>query len=110
MSDEPRTVGSTATLRLRRDPADRIPPPKTSVRVVVYHSGYGCDTGCCGHVVELDGERTDSFEFGHPEEGELREWAEELAKKEVYSTFGAAHVADLDWEHCDVVTHDGDEP
>ena len=24
------------------------------MRVVVYHEGYGCETGCCGHYVRLD--------------------------------------------------------
>ena len=106
MSEEPRTVTASAVLGMRRDPTDRILPPPTKVRVVVYHSGYGCDTGCCGHFVELDGKRAGSFEFSHPDAGELREWAEGLAKAEVYNAYGARHVADLDWERCEVISHD----
>lgn len=34
------------------------------MRVTVYHDYYGCETGCCGHVVKLgDGRR--HFDFGH---------------------------------------------
>jgi hypothetical protein len=79
-------------------------------RVVVFHSGYGCETGCCGHVVAWvegevdpdypdlsDGLRSKRFSFDHPPDGaDPRAWAEQLVTK----TFGAEHVADLDWAHC----------
>lgn len=70
-------------------------------RAVVYHSLYGCETGCCGHTVELDDGRS-RFEFGHP-------WGDdplEYAKEAVRAAFGEEHVKDLDWESCLVV--DGD--
>jgi hypothetical protein len=36
------------------------------MKVRVLHSYYGCDTGCCGHRIEIDGEEVDdSFEFDH---------------------------------------------
>ena len=35
-------------------------------KVIVYHQFYGCDTGCCGHIVEMDGKRVGGFEFIHP--------------------------------------------
>lgn len=65
-------------------------------RVVVYHSGYGCDTGCCGHVFEM-GDR-ERWTFNHPYGEDFRAWAEEL----VADFFGSEHVADLDWENCRV--------
>jgi hypothetical protein len=78
-------------------------------RIIVSHAGYGCDTGCCGHVIEVDGEQVGSFHFDHPyagihasrEEKErvYREFAEELVRDEL----GEAHVADLDWEDCLVI-------
>jgi hypothetical protein len=40
-----------------------------TVRVRVYHAGYGCDTGCCGHIVEITlpgGQEKSHFEFEHP--------------------------------------------
>lgn len=37
-------------------------------KVIVYHGLYGCDTGCCGYWVEVDGRS--SFEFEHCEEDE----------------------------------------
>lgn len=72
------------------------------MRVVVYHSGYGCDTGCCGHVVRLDGK--ERFSFDHPGEGDdFVEFARCLVVKE----FGEEHVKDLDWDNCEIgVEHD----
>jgi hypothetical protein len=66
------------------------------VKIIVYHRSYGCDTGCCGHVIEAD-DGTSQFNFSHPYHDEKpRQFAEEL----VASKFGKEHVADLDWEHC----------
>lgn len=75
-------------------------------RVVVYHAEYGCDTGCCGHYVELYDESPlgdSEFTFDHPwsamtEEQKL-DWAKELVK----NAFGEDHVKDLDWENCVIV-------
>jgi hypothetical protein len=64
-------------------------------RVVVYHNGYGCDTGCCGHVVEMDGDR-EHFEFAHPYGDDPRKFAEDMVREQ----YGEEHVADLDWEDC----------
>lgn len=42
-------------------------------KVIVYHAGYGCQTGCCGHVIELRESGDDipdpwnmHFAFNHP--------------------------------------------
>jgi hypothetical protein len=56
------------------------------MKVVVYHSVYGCDTGCCGHIVELDpdeehGPSKTKFEFIHPymeTPEDVKEWVREL--------------------------------
>jgi len=64
-------------------------------KVIVYHASYGCDTGCCGHVVQIGEVRSD-FQFDHP----YNETPLEFAKRMVTETFGADHVADLDWENC----------
>ncbi len=74
-----------------------------SARIVVYHAGYGCDTGCCGHVIELtDGVVSkERFWFGHPYGGDHLAFAKECVLRE----FGAEHVADLDWENCKVLDH-----
>lgn len=65
------------------------------MKVVVYHSYYGCATGCCGHRVELDDGQY-NFVFGHPYGDDQMEFAKHL----VSTTFGEQHVADLDWENC----------
>lgn len=83
-------------------------------KVIVYHAYYGCDTGCCGHVVDVfnddvvarddfdpqwDGERRD-FTFDHPRgnygAAERLAWARKTVREEL----GEEHVADLAWERC----------
>lgn len=64
-------------------------------KIVVTHRGYGCDTGCCGHAIEIDGVEH-SFEFDHPHGDDARKFAEEMIRDEL----GEEHVADLDWENC----------
>ena len=68
------------------------------MKVVVFHQGYGCDTGCCGHIVELE-DGTERFEFTHPYGQDSRAFVEEL----VIETFGKEHVAGIDWENCIIV-------
>jgi len=56
------------------------------MKILVYHSYYGCDTGCCGHRIEFHPEDDDSgyecFEFGHcPEDVEPKQFARDLAEE-----------------------------
>lgn len=79
------------------------------MKIIVYHDEYGCDTGCCGHVVEVEDappgfRKPTNWTFDHPygaknDEAKLREWAENLVREE----FGEEHVADLDWDNCRVL-------
>lgn len=75
------------------------------MKIIVYHRGYGCESGCCGHAVRLQDDNgkeiEEAFEFTHPYDGD----AKEFAKKLVTEKFGEEHVADLDWENC-VVTNE----
>jgi len=85
------------------------------VRIIVYHRGYGCDSGCCGHVVEKIGDdqrSVEKFEFDHPlsagmsfdgEAPEAPETPREFAERLVTEVYGEEHVKDLDWEGCEVV-------
>jgi len=70
------------------------------LRVVVFHGSYGCDTGCCGHYIEVDEDSSlGGFYWDHPKSDKLPEaleFAQELVRKEL----GEEHVADLDWESC----------
>lgn len=68
-------------------------------RVIVSHASYGCETGCCGHIVEVDDERVGEFVFDHPYGDDPRAFAERL----VCEQLGEEHVADLDWENSVVV-------
>jgi hypothetical protein len=77
------------------------------MKVIVTHEYYGCETGCCGHVVELyedDGTYvTNDFFFDHPyykdkdEDGTWRKWAEEFVKD------AGCDPKDLDWDNCIIV-------
>jgi hypothetical protein len=95
-------------------------------KLIVYHRGYGCDTGCCGHTVEwysdetianagddfepyyydseTDSDGLRNFEFTHPyglDEADEADEAGRLrwAQKFVADVYGEEHVKDLDWEH-----------
>lgn len=55
-------------------PSDHL-PCKQKVeggKVRYYHTGYGCDTGCCGHAIVIDNKHGDEvyyeFEFCHKKE------------------------------------------
>lgn len=80
-------------------------PERRGRKVVVLHTSYGCQTGCCGHVVrfadEADWLMSGRFEFEHadgPSEEQLKEYAEDLIRAKL----GPEHVKDLDWEHSEV--------
>jgi hypothetical protein len=79
-------------------------------RIVVYHRGFGCESGCCGHSIafapddwpepgddwphfDLDEEK---FTFDHPYSEDHLEFAKRVISEEL----GAEHVADLDWNNC----------
>jgi hypothetical protein len=66
------------------------------MKVVVYHRNFGCDTGCCGHAIEVDGEERE-FTFDHPDDTQdPRTFARDIVEE----ALGTEHVADLDWDNC----------
>ena len=71
-------------------------------RIRVLHGYYGCDTGCCGHYIEIDDddahERHERFDFAHPHGEDHLEWAKQFVREQ----FGEEHVRDLDWENCEI--------
>lgn len=67
--------------------------------IVVYHASYGCDTGCCGHVID-DG-LSELFVFEHPDGMDYRQWVEQWLREGL----GPEHVADLDWDNCLITDH-----
>ena len=38
------------------------------VKVRVLHGHYGCESGCCGNIVEVDGKEVGEFDFHHKAE------------------------------------------
>lgn len=96
-----------------------MPPNSKRLRVRVFHEGYGCDTGCCGHTIEVLEESGEVhpvgrrlFEFAHPflarsalgtpeEAGQLRGWALELAQQVIRHEAPECYES-IDWETIDV--------
>lgn len=72
-------------------------------QVTVYHSFYGCDTGCCGHRFTIDGVEQRNFTFEHPQSNET---PLEFAKRILERELGKEHCRDLDWDNA-VVTEVG---
>ena len=75
--------------------------------VKVYHTLYGCDTGCCGHILEVDDVSLLSyFRFDHFDQNDLedREKIIKWVKKELAQTFGEEHLYDIDWENSEIVS------
>jgi hypothetical protein len=79
------------------------------MKVIVYHTSYGCDTGCCGHTVKVtddNGEDVDEeFYFDHPwykDPGTYKvlETDREYAERLLREAFSEEHIRDLDWENC----------
>ena len=69
----------------------------TSIRV--YHAYYGCDTGCCGHIVRLnDDDRLERFEFDHGYgKATPRDFARRLAH-DVIARYHPDCLASIDWD------------
>lgn len=75
------------------------------LKVRVYHGYYGCDTGCCGHYVELEG-KEEEFTFEHNysfggEEIDNREWAIELAKEVIEKRWPEC-IDSIDWDSIEI--------
>lgn len=67
------------------------------MRVRVYHALFGCETGCCGHIVELGDESASrSFRFVHPYDEEVRSWAMRLAQEVVRQEWPQCYDT-IDW-------------
>lgn len=68
--------------------------------VRVYHAFYGCETGCCGHRIEVDSKDV-AFEFIHPYGRDAKEWALEFARSTL-ATERPECLATIDWDSIDV--------
>lgn len=75
------------------------------LKVRVYHSTYGCETGCCGHVLEIKDGKTSfqvgGFDFMHSYQGLSREEAIELAKEEIKKHFPEC-LDSIDWDSFEI--------
>jgi len=75
------------------------------VQIRILHAYYGCDTGCCGHIIEIDEEEEyRSFEFGHADESdrddeEFRQWVLKYVPKECHDAidWNSIEFDDMSW-------------
>jgi hypothetical protein len=82
-----------------------------ALKVRVYHGGYGCDTGCCGHWVEIprengEGPRRDTWAgFTHAndlkDQAAVLAWARTLAEKTIKENWPEC-IDSIDWESLDI--------
>lgn len=82
------------------------------MKVRVYHKMYGCQTGCCGHVVELEDGREHFEFFAHPdgdqrktEEG-IKAWAKELVQDTILKSWPECFDT-IDWDSMVIETEEG---
>ena len=73
---------------------------ETKTKLIVYHSNYGCATGCCGHTVEDTETGEKDFQFDHPYPAKTEEEFKIFAEDLIRNLYGEEHVSDLDWENC----------
>ena len=67
--------------------------------VKLVHKPYGCDCGCTGHSIEVDGEEKTFALMEFPPEGEdLAKWARELVSYHLTDE----DLVDVDLDHIDV--------
>ena len=77
-------------------------PTAPTILVRVYHAYYGCETGCCGHRVELtlpDGSTRSRFEFEHPWDyapENFKVWARKQAGETIRERWPEC-IESIDW-------------
>ena len=81
------------------------------LKVRVYHGGYGCDTGCCGHWVEISRNGEDEpirdMWAGVDHAKSLKDqpavlgWARNLAEKTIKESWPEC-LDSIDWESLDI--------
>jgi hypothetical protein len=75
------------------------------MKVKVYHAQKGCETGCCGHIVEIGDDDRTRFEFAHPDlprdeaktDAAKKAWATELAREVIEENWPEC-LSSIDWE------------
>ena len=73
------------------------------MKIRVYHAYYGCDTGCCGHIVEILDNNLSQFVFTHPYDRDIshKEWARELVEQTIKYNWPEC-LPNIDWDTLDV--------
>ncbi len=80
------------------------------MKIFITHAWYGCESGCCGHIIEVDSDgfvtEQGGFVFSHAEDkASVKKWAEEI----ISDYLGPEHVKDLDWDRCQIWDWDDKE-
>lgn len=73
----------------------------SKLRIRVYHSLRGCETGCCGHRIEVEGKDCEPFDFDHAPKNstddEKKQWAVEFAQMSVKDKWPDCYDS-IDWD------------
>ena len=76
------------------------------MKVIVYHARY-CESGCCGHYVELQDDNGEEIEtklsYDHPPFSSrpvTDEGVKRFIKAVVIEAFGEEHCKDIDFDQC----------
>jgi hypothetical protein len=77
---------------------------RNKITVRVYHAFYGCETGCCGHIVKIDG-HDGEFNFSHPSGKDERSWAIDLARKTIAREWPEC-LKSIDWDTIEIEVSD----
>jgi hypothetical protein len=68
------------------------------MKAVIIHTGFGCDTGCCGHSIKVGDFQ--AFEFDHPYGEDTKEWAEQRVRE--FCEYNKIPIAEIDWEASEI--------
>lgn len=70
-------------------------------KIRVLHQDYGCESGCCGHVVEITDSKNkteqSSFTFSHPYGEDFKLWATQMATDIIKDEFPECFNS-IDWD------------
>jgi len=73
-----------------------------SKKIIVTHAYLGCDTGCCGHIIEIDDKQFGEFHFDHPDSSKSED-IKNFIKNLVIEEMGEEHCKDIDWDGCEII-------
>jgi hypothetical protein len=78
------------------------------MKIRIYHTHFGCDCGCCGHVLEKTddaGKVITRLVFDHAS-GDSEEDKRYFGLEQVQTNFGLSDALFVDWPSCEILHFD----